>query len=143
MKKCWMSLALGVVFSCFSHGAVAQDPVTIRFDNGGDEAGVTPPGTTSFSFMGSNWSGGQVATEAILPLYASGSFSYEIEGMGGEVGRRCRHQVRLLYRPAGRRQGAVVRAGLSGQCPHHRRSRRPRERGLDPHPPSPRHPAEP
>ena len=58
--------------------AVAQTPVTIRFDNSGEEAGVTPSGTTEFSFMGSNWSGGVVATRGVPALYASGSFSYEV-----------------------------------------------------------------
>ena len=35
--------------------------------------------------MDSNWSGGVVGTEGITPLYASGSFSYEILIGGGEV----------------------------------------------------------
>ena len=57
---------------------LAAQTVTIRFDNSGPESGVTTPGTTEFSFMGSNWSGGQVFTAASPPLYASGSFSYRV-----------------------------------------------------------------
>jgi len=71
----YLSLILGTVLATT---AVAQTPVTIRFDNSGQEAGITTSGTTDFSFMGSNWSGGVVATEGIPALYASGSFSYEV-----------------------------------------------------------------
>lgn len=63
--------------------AVAQ--VTLLFDGSGPERGVTAPGTRDFSFMGSTWTGGIVRTEGILPLYASGSFSYEIDAGGGAV----------------------------------------------------------
>lgn len=65
--------------------ASAQTTTTIFFDNLGDEAGITVPGATDFSFKESNWTGGVVATELILPLYASGSFSYEIGPGGGQV----------------------------------------------------------
>lgn len=58
----------------------AQQTTTIFFDNNGAETGITTPGTTDFSFGGSNWSGGIVATEGSPPLYASGSFSYEVVG---------------------------------------------------------------
>ncbi len=34
--------------------------VTIFFDNEGPEEGITPLGTTEFSFMGSNWTGGVI-----------------------------------------------------------------------------------
>ena len=64
-------------------GVSAQ--TTLFFDGSGAENGVTERGTRSFSFMGSNWSGGVVETEGILALYASGSFSYEIEAGGGSV----------------------------------------------------------
>ena len=63
----------------------AQTTTTIFFDGTGAEAGITTPGTTDFSFMRSNWSGGVVSTEFITPLYASGDFSYEIDVMGGVV----------------------------------------------------------
>ena len=56
----------------------ALGQVTIFFDNGGAESGVTVPGTTEFSFMGSDWQGGIVRTERIPRLYASGAFSYEV-----------------------------------------------------------------
>jgi glucose/arabinose dehydrogenase len=59
--------------------AHAQEEVTISFDNSGAEQGITPPGTTEFTFSGASWSGGVVGTEGILALYASGSFSYEME----------------------------------------------------------------
>jgi len=58
---------------------------TLFFDNGGAESGVTPSGTREFSFMGSNWQGGVVATERTPPLYASGAFSYEVESGGAAV----------------------------------------------------------
>lgn len=60
--------------------AWAQQQVTIFFDNIGPEAGITTPGTTDFEFFGSSWSGGIVATEGSPPLYASGAFSYEVQG---------------------------------------------------------------
>lgn len=58
--------------------------VTLGFDNTGAEAGVTTPGTTTFSFQGSNWSGGMVASVGNGALYASGAFSY-MNAMLGEV----------------------------------------------------------
>lgn len=65
--------------------ASAQTTTTIFFDNLGDETGITTPGATDFSFKGSNWTGGVVATEVIRPLYASADFAYEIEPGGGQV----------------------------------------------------------
>ena len=65
--------------------ATAQTTVTIFFDGEGEEMGITDPGTTDFSFMGSNWTGGIVDSQGILPLYASGFFSYHIDLAGGEV----------------------------------------------------------
>ena len=75
---------VGLLFSV-AHRVPAQDTAVIFFDNSGEEAGITAPGTTDFSFRGSSWMGGTVATEGITPLYASGSFSYEIGASGGEV----------------------------------------------------------
>ncbi len=66
-------------------GVPARGQVTIFFDNGGAESGITTPGTMGFSFMGSNWTGGVVGTEGIFELYASGRFSYEILPGGGAV----------------------------------------------------------
>lgn len=77
-------LSLALVFAAASPLA-AQTTVTIFFDGEGDEIGITDPGTTDFSFMGSNWTGGIVDSAGILPLYASGSFSYHIDPAGGEV----------------------------------------------------------
>lgn len=68
----------GVVSVCMADRGVAQVTTTIFFDGVGAEDGITEPGTTDFSFAGSNWTGGIVATEGSPPLYASGSFSYEI-----------------------------------------------------------------
>ena len=82
---CSYSLGLTVVFLFVFDAALAQQTVVIRFDNTGEESGITRRGTNEFSFMGSNWTGGVVDTEAITPLYASGSFSYEIGVGGGEV----------------------------------------------------------
>jgi hypothetical protein len=53
-----------------------QLEATILFDNGGGEAGVTPPGTTTFSHLGSNWSGGTVTTTGASPLASSGTAAY-------------------------------------------------------------------
>jgi len=66
-----------VVAGLASPGSQAQ-PVTINFDNSGDEAGITTPGTENFEFMGSSWSGGVIRTEGVPALYASGAFSYEV-----------------------------------------------------------------
>ncbi|MBI4603484.1 MAG: hypothetical protein HY721_16150 [Planctomycetes bacterium] len=80
-----LSLA-AVVTACLAPSqALAQETVRISFDNTGEEAGVTVPGATELTFKGSRWKGGVVATEGIFGLYASGSFSYEIGGGGGEV----------------------------------------------------------
>lgn len=78
---------IAVVIAGLMAGASAAsgETVTIFFDNGGDESGVTTRGTQEFSFKGSNWSGGVVETERTPPLYASGSFSYEIDAGGGMV----------------------------------------------------------
>jgi hypothetical protein len=58
---------------------------TILFDNTGDEVGVTPPGTTSFSHFGSNWSGGTVTTTTISPLPSQGPGAYVFSAGGGMV----------------------------------------------------------
>ena len=75
------------LFAVLSYTALASGQVTttLFFDNSGAEFGITPPGTTTFSFAGSNWSGGVVATEFLPPLYASGQFSYEVGLGGGQV----------------------------------------------------------
>ena len=70
--------AVLVLWLGLTWGLEAQQTVTLFFDNSGDEAGITTPGASNFSFMGSNFSDGIVDTEGLLPLYASGSFSYEI-----------------------------------------------------------------
>lgn len=75
MMKCMAMAAFGLVF--FSLNLNAQS-VTIRFDNNGEEAGVTTTGTSEFEFMGSSWSGGVINTAGVPALYASGSFSYEV-----------------------------------------------------------------
>ena len=49
---------------------------TILFDGG--ETGVAL-GTTDFSFMGTNWTGGEVATLGDSTLYGSGARSYHID----------------------------------------------------------------
>ncbi len=80
MQNYWrISIAVAVLM-CLSVSTYAQQNVTIFFDNNGAESGITTPGTTSFTFMGSTWSGGIVATEGSPPLYASGAFSYEVQG---------------------------------------------------------------
>ena len=68
-----------------SNVAVAQTTTTVLFDNTGRETGITQPGTTDFSWLGSNWTGGVVTTEFDPTLYASGAFAYEISATGGEV----------------------------------------------------------
>ena len=77
-------LSLALVFAAVAP-ATAQTTVTIFFDGEGDELGITDPGTTDFSYQGSNWTGGIVVTTGLLPLYASGAFSYHIDRAGGEV----------------------------------------------------------
>jgi hypothetical protein len=74
--------ALFVALLATVAGGSAEGQTTVHFDNIGAEQGITVPGTREFTFMGSTWAGGVVATERILPLYASGSFSYEV-GAGG------------------------------------------------------------
>lgn len=74
-RRSLLSLLFGMMLLA---PAPCRGQVTIFFDGNGAENGVTEPGTTSFSFMGANWSGGVVRTERIPPLYASGSFSYEV-----------------------------------------------------------------
>lgn len=69
---------LSVAALAFASLSAAAQTVTINFDNAGDENGVTTPGTSEFEFMSSAWSGGVIATEGILSLYASGSYSYEV-----------------------------------------------------------------
>jgi hypothetical protein len=84
MKSTVTRWSLAFAF-CFMAAAPCPGQVTIFFDGSGAESGVTRRGVRNFSFMGSNWSGGVVDTEGILALYASGSFSYEIEAGGGSV----------------------------------------------------------
>lgn len=85
----FLTAALLVLGACsgWSSAAYAGPPTTVSilFDGTGDEAGVTTAGTTSFSFMGSNWSGGVVDTAFTLPLYASGSRSWESDPTGSQV----------------------------------------------------------
>lgn len=68
---------VGLIYTSFT--ATGQ---TINFDGG--EAGVSN-GTTDFSFMGSNWTGGFVATQGDSTLYGSGSFSYHVDPGPGSV----------------------------------------------------------
>jgi hypothetical protein len=56
--------------------AAAQDSVIILFD--GAEEGIGD-GTTDFSYAGSSWSGGFVASQGDPSLYASGAFSYHVD----------------------------------------------------------------
>jgi len=70
----------------FAASGLHAQEVTISFDNGGDEAGVTPVGTSDFSFMGSNWSDGLITSEPQFPfLYASGNASYQIQLDGAVI----------------------------------------------------------
>ena len=82
LKRC---LAFGALFLGIPLWVSAQETVTLRFDNSGAESGVTTPGTRTFSFQGSNWSGGVVNSRGVFPLYASGTFSYEIDAAGDQV----------------------------------------------------------
>ncbi|MEM7166485.1 MAG: hypothetical protein AAF581_13550 [Planctomycetota bacterium] len=74
----------GGVVDSFASSCYAPAQNEILFDNSGSETGVTTPGTSDFAFLGSNWSGGTVATAMNPPLYASGAFSY-MSGMSGQV----------------------------------------------------------
>jgi cyclophilin family peptidyl-prolyl cis-trans isomerase len=58
---------------------------TILFDNTGGESGVTPPGTTTFSYLGANFSGGTVTATGMSPLAASGSTAYVFGAGGGQA----------------------------------------------------------
>ena len=58
---------------------------TILFDNSGDEAGVTPPGTTTFSHLGTNWTGGTVTTTTVAPLPSQGPGAYVFGPGGGQI----------------------------------------------------------
>lgn len=70
----------------FAASGLHAQEVTILFDNGGDEAGVTPVGTSDFSLMGSNWSDGLITSEPQFPfLYASGNASYQIQVDGAVI----------------------------------------------------------
>lgn len=57
----------------------------ILFDNTGGETNITPPGTTSFSYLGANWTGGTVTTTGMSPLASSGSSAYVFGAGGGQV----------------------------------------------------------
>lgn len=78
-------LILVGVFWVASSAALAQTTNTILFDGTDAETGVTVPGATDFSLLGTTWTGGVVATESIPALYASGDFAYAISDAGGEV----------------------------------------------------------
>ncbi len=82
-RRGFLAAALAGVSLAAPLCAAAQ--VTIHFDGTGLENGVTEAGTRDFSFMGSEWSGGVVRTVGILPLYASGRFSYEASAGGASV----------------------------------------------------------
>lgn len=56
--------------------AGAQATFTLSFDGG--EAGV-PTTATDFSYEGSNWAGGFIATQGMTEFYASGLFSYHVD----------------------------------------------------------------
>lgn len=56
--------------------ATAQTETTIHFDNAGLEKGVTAPGTTSFSYASSRWSGGTIDPTLSPPMRSSGGGSY-------------------------------------------------------------------
>jgi hypothetical protein len=58
---------------------------TILFDNAGEEAGITPVGTTNFSYLGTNWTGGTVTATGTSPLASSGSSAYVFGAGGGQV----------------------------------------------------------
>lgn len=58
--------------------------VTIFFDNEGPEKGITFNGQTGFSYEGSTWAGGFVATFGVFEFYASGLQSYHFD-MPGQV----------------------------------------------------------
>ena len=81
-KRITIMIAACTGLICMSFTAAAQDMVSILFDGG--EAGIAD-GTTDFSFMGSNWTGGFVANLGDTTLYASGSFSYHVEPGPGSV----------------------------------------------------------
>lgn len=51
-------------------GTNTPTATTIRFDNGG---------ASDFTISGAAFSGGEVGTQGIPPLYSSGAFAYEIE----------------------------------------------------------------
>ncbi len=77
MRKTVLGL-FGFVLIQLCRNSPSHAQVVLFFEGIGAESGVTVPGATTFSFMGSNWSGGVVATEGIRSLYASGRFSYEV-----------------------------------------------------------------
>ena len=67
--------ALSGLLGCYTDTTPAvEGGVTIRFD-GGEGFGN---GTTSFSFMGANFSGGTIKTLGDPQLYGSGLFAYEV-----------------------------------------------------------------
>jgi len=77
MKNLYHS-PLAVLSLVLAAASASAQTVTMGFDNSGAESGITTPGAQSFSFMGSDWSGGVVATMGVPALYASGAFSYEV-----------------------------------------------------------------
>jgi len=71
-------LSLSTAMGCGIYGPPAgpavENAVTIRFD-GGEGFGS---GTTNFSFMGANFTGGTIRTLGDPDLYGSGLFAYEV-----------------------------------------------------------------
>lgn len=75
-KRIAIMIAAGTVIAFMSFTAAAQDTVIIHFD--GAETGISE-GSTEFSFMGSNWTGGSVQTVGVANCYSSGVFSYHVD----------------------------------------------------------------
>lgn len=83
LNKNW-NLA-GLLSILLAQGAMAQEAVTITFEGSGAEAGIITNNTRDFTFMGSSWAGGFVATQGIGALYASGRFSYHVDNGSATV----------------------------------------------------------
>lgn len=81
---------------------------TIRFDNEGDELGLTGPGIRDFSYRGTNWSGGEIVNPNRPSLYASTAFVYRVQ-RGAEVTFSAPvNRVRFFYV-----NGGGVRPGIA------------------------------
>lgn len=63
--------------ACEDEGA-SGNVFEVLFDNDGEEVGVTPSGTTSFSYKGSNWLGGIVGAPPSPALIATGTQGYKV-----------------------------------------------------------------